>query len=252
MIFLKLYFVAWRWKLGVITCSSSLLQTLATDDTMSLVPGHRVKRSFWSFHWGASLFWLLINDHVAVRCYVYWPVALVAHFGDSPGFRGIGQDQHQASGRRRSLSPRSTCDTFQKVLPISLKGTCNTWKGTDLHYFCAGLSNELTLNSLSVLSSRQAALERGIKCQIVRRVRWCRCCICFMCFRCCWCCRWCSCCICFICFMCYWCYLCCCFRWCSKSFRCYSLRCCWYFWCGGWLMFSGLWIRFGWFDTQSR
>ena len=46
MIFLKLYSVAWSWKLGGITCSSSLLQTLATDDTMSLVPGHCVKRSF--------------------------------------------------------------------------------------------------------------------------------------------------------------------------------------------------------------
>ena len=32
--------------MGGITCSSSLLQTLATDDTMSLVPGHCVKRSF--------------------------------------------------------------------------------------------------------------------------------------------------------------------------------------------------------------
>ena len=209
---------------------------------MSLVPGHHVTRSFLAIPLGASLFWLLINYHVAAHFFIYWPVALVARFGDSPGFRGIGQDQHQASGRRRSLSPRSTCDTFQKVLLISPKSTCN--KGYRLALLLRWF--KLTLNSLSVLSSRQAALEREIKCQIGRRVRWCRCC---RCFRWCWCCRWCNCCICFMCFRCCWCYWCCrwcsccisfrcircCYwcRWCSKSFRCYRFRCYWYFWWGG-------------------
>ena len=45
---------------------------------------------------------------------------------------------------------------------------------TDLRHFCADLSNKLTLNSLSVLSSRQAALEIkvriGFKCRRERRV----------------------------------------------------------------------------------
>ena len=148
MILLKLYFVSSKWKLGspvVPVCFKHLPRM--TRCLLYLVIVWR--DLFWSFHWGASLFWLL-NYHAVVPIYIYWPVALVVRFGDSPGSHGIGQDQHQASGRRRSLSPDS-----------------NTDSNTDS--FCADLSNKLTLNSLSVLSSRQAALEIkvriGFKCR---------------------------------------------------------------------------------------